>query len=497
MANTENQRVFLCRSLDSSLKTLRELCGSSDIVIAPVKAGRYRAAVIWCEGMINRQQCFEQIFKPLAALKSGLFESADDLSGKILRGETAIADAERVGDFDLLINRIMSGFAVLLIDGTDRALAFSIQGFSFRAISESYTEENVRSSREGFAEPIRVNMTLIRRRIKSGLLVFETSSVGSVSNTEIALVYLKDRVSERTLRSVRRSLASADLELVLESGFIQPFLAGKKRSLWSGVGHTERPDALCGKLLEGRVGILVDGTPFALITPYIFTENFQSFDDYTNKPYYVNFIRILKYLAFIISIFLPGIYVAVVNHDPEVMPLAMLYNIAVAQQDTPLPLMYEALFIHLVYEVVREAGLRLPRPVGHAVSLVGALVVGDAAVNAGLVSSPMVMCVALTAISSFTIPTLYEPITVLRFCFILVGGLFGTVGLALGACALACSICAVDARGVPYTAPISPYSPSLFRDGVVRKGWRELAENNVMLDDLNGAKGGGEDGTRG
>lgn len=481
---------FLSVSLDENLKTLRSLCGSSDIVGAPTTAGRFRAEMLWCEGMINRQQCFEQIFKPLNELKSGVFERAKAFVERIADGRASLADAQRLSDYDGVINRIMSGFAVLLVDGSDVALAFSVQGFSYRAISESYTEENVRSSREGFAEPIKVNMTLIRRRIKSGLLVFETSSVGSVSNTEVALVYLKDRVSERTLKNARDSLASTGLELVLESGFIQPFVAGKKSSLWSAVGHTERPDALCGKLLEGRVGILVDGTPFALITPYLFTENFQSFDDYTNKPYYVNFIRILKYLAFVVSVFLPAVYVAAVDHTPEILPLSLLYNIAVAQQSTPLPLMFEALFIHLVYEIVREAGLRLPRPVGHAVSLVGALVVGDAAVNAGLVSSPMVMCVALTAISSFTIPTLYEPITALRFCFILIGGILGPIGIALGACALVCSICAVDSSGVPHSAPISPYSRALFRDGIIRKGWRTLVKRNVMLDDLNGARGG-------
>ncbi|MDO4566553.1 MAG: spore germination protein, partial [Oscillospiraceae bacterium] len=412
----------------------------------------------------------------------------------ILGGKTPPYGAGELLRFAEVVDRMMSGFAVLLFDNCRTALAYSMQGFSFRAISESYTEENVRSSREGFAEPLKVNMTLIRRRIKSGLLVFESMKVGSVSNTDIALVYLKDRVSERLLEGIRKNLKGAKIELVLESGFIQPFLSGKKRSLFSGVGHTERPDTLCGKLLEGRVGILVDGTPFALITPYLFTENFQSFDDYTNKPYYAGFIRILKYAAFIVSILLPGLYVAVINFNPELIPLSLLYNISLAQLDTPLPLMYEALFIHLVYEIVREAGLRLPRPVGHAVSLIGALVVGEAAVNAGLIGSPMVMCVALTAISSFTIPMLYEPVTMLRFSFIIVGGLLGIVGLALGLGMLLCSICAVDSCGIPYTAPLSPYSPVFFRDGILRQSWRKLADNTVMLKELHGAKGGGRDG---
>ncbi|MEA4911635.1 MAG: spore germination protein [Oscillospiraceae bacterium] len=202
----------------------------------------------------------------------------------------------------------------------------------------------------------------------------------------------------------------------------------------------------------------------------------------------------LAIFAFFISIFLPGLYVAVANFNPELIPLTLLFNIVEAQRKTPMPLMYEALFITVVYEIVREAGLRLPRPVGHAVSLVGALVVGDAAVTAGIIGSPMVMIVALTAISSFTIPMLHEPITVLRYVFIVIGGLLGPVGISIGLCLLLLNICSINTYGVPYTVQLSPFSKTLFSDGFVKKGWRSQAKDRVRLRDLNGVqlKGDGD-----
>ena len=300
-------------------------------------------------------------------------------------------------------------------------------------------------------------------------------------------MYLSDRVRPEMADSILKRLAGIDIEMVLESGFIEPFLENTRYSLFSGVGYTERPDTLCGKLREGRIGVLVDGTPFALIVPFLFTENFQSFDDYTNRPYYTTFIRVLKYFAFFLSTMLPGVYVAVVTFEPQILPLSLLGTIAAARQQTALPLMLEALFTAIVYEVVREAGPRLPRPVGHAVGLVGALVVGDAAVRAGLISATMVMVVALTAISSFMIPMLHEAVTVLRFGFILVGGLLGPFGIAFAFGAMLLNITSINTYGVPYMAKVSPYSKTLFWDGIVKKGWRALADRRESVYDLRGA----------
>ena len=383
---------------------------------------------------------------------------------------------------------IGKGDVVMLIDGVDRGIACGMQGFSFRSVSEPSTEMNISGSREGFVEPIRINQTMIRRRIRSPSLKFEMFPIGEKSRTDICLVYLTDTVDQRLVESVRKALRSVSSGIVLSQGYLRPYLEGKPLSPFSSVGTTERPDTLCAKINEGRIGILVDGTPFALIVPYLFSENFQSMDDYTYRPYYGSFIRLLKYLAFFISIFLPGLYVAITVFSPEMLPDTLLFNIAATEQQTPFSMMTEALVIHLIYEIMREAGLRLPRPVGHAVSIIGALVIGDAAVTAGIIGSSMVMVVALTALSSFVVPSLYEPAAVLKFVFIVVGGTWGLFGISVGFMLLLTNLCALESFGIPVMAPTSPTAVADMRDNFWRSSWKKLGRFRLKVQNLPGSR---------
>ena len=368
-----------------------------------------------------------------------------------------------------------------MIDGVDRGIACGMQGYSFRSVSEPSTEMNITGSREGFVEPIRVNQTMIRRRLRSPSLKFEMYPIGEKSRTDICLVYLTDTADPRMVEEVKRRLGKLSSDILLSQGYLRPYLEGQPLSPFSSVGTTERPDTLCAKINEGRIGILVDGTPFALVVPYLFEEHFQSMDDYSYRPYYGSFIRLLKYFAFLLSIFLPGGYVAITSFSPEMLPDTLLFNIAASEQQTPFSMMTEALVIHLIYEIMREAGLRLPRPVGHAVSIIGALVIGDAAVKAGIIGSSMVMVVALTALSSFVVPSLYEPAAVLKFVFILVGGT--SVGFVL----LLTNLCALESLGVPVMAPLSPCAPADLRDGLWRTGWKKLGSFRLRIQDLPGS----------
>ena len=299
---------------------------------------------------------------------------------------------------------------------------------------------------------------------------------------------MRDRVSQRLLRGVRRRLRHCTLDMVLDSGYIQPFLEGKRRSVFTGVDTTERPDTLCGKIAEGRIGVLVDGTPFALVTPYLFSEHFQSMDDYTQHPLYASFIRMIKYVSFFVSLLLPGLYVAVGTHHPEMLPSVFLLSFINSDRSTPFSLTVEALLIHFVFEIMREAGLRFPKSVGHAVSIVGALVIGESAVRAGLVSAPMVIVVALTSISAFVIPSLYGSIATLRFVFIVLGGTFGIYGVALGTLLLVISVCSLNIRGIPITAPISPFSLKAMRDVFIRSDWRVLSRKRFLVQNVVGSR---------
>ena len=232
----------------------------------------------------------------------------------------------------------------------------------------------------------------------------------------------------------------------------------------------------CAKLTEGKIGVIVDGTPHALTVPFTFGEYFSALDDYQKRPFYALFLRCIRVLSFLCGIFLPGAYVAVVTYHPEMIPAGMLYNIVSSVVGTPFSVTAEALLVHIVYEVVREAGLRMPRAVGHAVSIVGALIIGDAAVAAGLISAPMLIIMALTAIASAVISDLHDPICVLRLAFILAGGAAGLYGVFLGAGVLLFNICAGEPLGVPFTLPLLPFRKDGLRDIIVRRDWRSMGK---------------------
>ena len=295
---------------------------------------------------------------------------------------------------------------------------------------------------------------------------------------------MSDRVDKKMLENVVERLKNATLDTVLGSGYLQPFLDTKYSSIFSGVGFTERPDVLTAKISEGKICIIVDGTPNALIVPYLFVEHFHSLDDYLKRPYYATFIRVLKLVSFLFSVFLPGLYVAVCTFHQEIIPETMIFGITGQESRTPLPVMFEALFIHLIYEIVREAGLRMPKSVGHAISIVGALVIGESAVTAGILSAPMLIVVGLTAVSSFVVSTLYEPVAVLRFAFVIVGGISGLYGIMLCFTAVLINASAINPYGVPFTSPLSPTKLGAWRDLIVRASWKLMGKNRMEVNKL-------------
>ena len=492
-------RVRLNRDLMENMVKVRALSqNSTDLLERQIEVSGVPVAILMCEGMVNLQLFTQILVRPLTELS---LENADgEAVARWVSRETVLSgDQKEFFTYDELFSFLMAGFVVLLIDGVDRGIACGMQGYSFRSVSEPSTEMNITGSREGFVEPIRVNQTMIRRRLRSPSLKFEMYPIGEKSRTDICLVYLTDTADPRMVEEVKRRLGKLSSDILLSQGYLRPYLEGQPLSPFSSVGTTERPDTLCAKINEGRIGILVDGTPFALVVPYLFEEHFQSMDDYSYRPYYGSFIRLLKYFAFLLSIFLPGGYVAITSFSPEMLPDSLLFNIAASEQQTPFSMMTEALVIHFLFEIMREAGLRLPRPVGHAVSIIGALVIGDAAVKAGIIGSSMVMVVALTALSSFVVPSLYEPAAILKFVFILVGGTWGLFGISVGFVLLLTNLCALESLGVPVMAPLSPCAPADLRDGLWRTGWKKLGSFRLRIQDLPGSgwkqqeQGGKED----
>lgn len=472
-------------SLKENINQLKKMFkNSADFTVRDMKLKsqlKLNAAVITIEGMCSKEVVAISVINPLLEYD---FEYAKPEKVFELIEKTVLTSSEivEVNSIDEVITFSTSGFAVIAVDGASKMLAIGTQGFSFRGVNEPESEVVQRGSREGFTEPLRINMTLIRRRIKSPDLVFETVTVGSTSQTQMMICYLQKRVSENILEEVRKRLASCDLKTVLASGYLTDYLEDRgAKSLFSGVGISERPDTVCGKLTEGRVAILVDGTPAVIIVPHLFVEEFQSVDDYSSRPYYAAFVRILKYISFFAAVFLPGLYTAFAQFHPEYFPTGLLIKTSEALLQTPLSVTFEVILITFLYEIMREAGLRIPKPLGHAVSIVGALVIGESAVSAGIISSSSLMVVAAAAICSYVTAALYPPIMVLRFAFVIVGGIFGLWGIVLLACILLINMCGKTSFGVPYMSSLAPFSWRRMRDVFVREGWRKLGKHTIKI----------------
>lgn len=476
---TENTRFFQ-----------QKFQNAMDFMLRDLDLGGVPAALLGLDGLVNKQVITLSILDPLLAAPPP--EKPGEAALAYIEGQVlATMEQKRVGDTAQALTLLMSGFALLLVEGCREGLAFGVQGFATRGPEEPQNEVMQRGAKDGFTESFLTNIAMIRRRLKTTDLKFEKVEVGAQSHTPLALCYLQGVASPAILAQVKQRLAACDLQTVLGAGYLSGFL--DRGRLFRGVGMTERPDVVCGKIEEGRIAILVEGTPSALLVPFLFVENFQTLDDYLARPFYGTFLRWLKYAAFFLSAFLPGLYVAIVTHHPEMLPEALLLKIAESESQTPFPIMAETLLLYFLYEVLREAGLRAPRSLSATVSIVGGLVVGDTAVAAGLVGAPSLLVVALTAIAGYAVPRLYEPLALLRLGFLLAGNFLGVWGVVIGLTVLLMDLCGTSSFGVPLLSPIAPFRGELAaRDVLARADWRRLARRRATVQTMPGSREIGE-----
>lgn len=452
---------------------------SADYFFKYIKIFNTQCAVVMCEDLIDMQKLWGIYLNPLNRLEE------DKKSIEVfeyMEKQTAIPfNPTAANTFEQSMFFLTSGFALLLIDGVNKAMVMPVQGYPARAVDKPTNESNLRGSKESFTDAGRKNMALVRRRIRSENLVIKTMQVGSKTKTEIIIYYHSDYCPPNLIKTVLERLKKVELPMVFESGYISPFVDVTAFSIFQSVGYTERPDTFCAKICEGKVGIIVDGTPHAMIYPYFFHENFVTNDDYTQRPYFASFIRILRYLAFIISVALPGVYVAFTSQAPQVLAEKLMFFIYSSRNATPLPLFIEAMVITVLLEIIKEAGLRLPQPIGNSVSIVAALIIGDAAINAGLIGSAISIVCALSTITSFIIPSFYEPIIVLRMIYVILSGIFGIPGTAFATMILFISIVNVDSAGYDYSYMFDLNKNNIFEDGIIRAGWRYSKNHNFDL----------------
>lgn len=467
--SSENNSDALSSKLEINLQRIKSIFDeSSDLVIREFKIGTkgsIKAFIVLIKGLVDSKSVNADLIHPLMDLNHELNHDALSVIKESALPTSVIKES---GSFDEVINSIISGDTVLFIEESKIALITSLRGGEWRTVQEPKTEAVVRGPREGFVESLNTNISLLRRKMKNPAFKFSEIQIGKQTKTTVCVAYLKDIANQKIVEEVKKRLNRIDTDSILESGYIEAFIEDAPFSMFPTVGNTEKPDIVCAKLLEGRVAILVDGTPFVLVVPYLFIEAFQNSEDYYSRPFYATAIRWLRWLSFFFTTTTPALYVAITTFHQEFLPPALLISIAAAQEGTPFPSVLEALLMQTIYEILREAGVRLPRPVGQAVSIVGALVIGDAAISAGLVGAPMVVVIALTAISSFVVPALSDVSTLVRFILIILAGFSGLYGIMLGFIVFVTHQVSLRSLGVPYMSPLAPSTFSDLKDVLIR-----------------------------
>ncbi len=460
--------------------------GSFDIVVKKGYCAGKCIVFANCDGLCNSTRICDSAINPVLKYRGNLPEDnkVDFICSHLLMG----TEQKKETDLTKAIDMLLRGCLIIFVDGEKECIILGVQSYPERSVQEPDTEVQEFGSREGFTENLKTNLTLVRKRLCSTKFTVELNEVGAESKTRVLICYIKGRATDDMLNEVKSRLKSIKIDVILGAGYLRKSLDTKRVSLFTMVGQTERPDTFVAKLCEGKIGIIIDGTPFALVVPCIFTENFQTLDDYLNRPFYATFMRFVRLLSFLISIFLPGSFVAIGLFHQEMIPDDMLYNIVLMESNTLFTLTIEAVIIHFIYETVREAGLRMPKSIGHAVSIVGALVIGDAAVTAGLIGAPMLIIVALTAICSLISTDLYQPIAILRIAFILIGGTSGLYGIIIGATVLVINLASMSDYGVPFLAPFTPFEKAFLRDSILRVSNNKLGEKIFRISSLKNEK---------
>ncbi len=399
----------------------------------------------------------------------------------LLQISVAVAESEIVYENQKAKDAILSGDATLVVDGERGFIIVTVRKWDKRAITEPPTSTVTKGPREGFIEDVKTNLSLLARRLKSPDFAVEKYQIGRVSKTTVALVYLKNIAQDRIVKRVRTRLKKIDVDAIIDSYYLQPYLEQHPYSVFHQTGVTEKPDIVTAKLLEGRVAIIVDGSPMVLTLPFMLVEDYQSGTDYYERPALATFLRILRLMSLFFAIFLPGVYVALQQYHYNTIPMRFLITVMTAVNGIPFSPLTEILFVIMLFELIKEAGVRMPRAVGMAMSIVGALVLGDTAVKAGIISSPAVMITALSSIALYSAPNQEGTFTILRIVFTLLGGLGGMYFLLCGMTYLTHYLCSLNGYGVPYTAPFSPFVKSDMKDSLCRVNLLDMKDRPLIM----------------
>jgi len=427
--------------------------------------------LIHIEGMVSTETLSNYILRPIFHFQPSEENRGIPYLQLLMEGIIEVSMLELSNDMNALLSELLNGNTLLLLEGHDQALLIETQGLQSRGVSEPGTEKSVIGPREGFTETLITNLSLIRRRVKNPKLKFEFMELGETTNTSVCLCYLEDSVSLKILEELKKRLARIQIDALVDSGELQELLRDDILTPFETVGNTERPDTVAGKIMEGRIAVLVDGSPFVLTVPFLFTEYFQVSEDYYSNYLFGSFNRMIRFIGEFLAVSVPAIYVSLVTYNQEMIPTPLLLSISAARQSVPLPTVAECFLMLLVFEILREAGTRIPNSIGQAVSIVGALVLGQAAVDARVVSAPMVIVVGITGITTLINVKMKAASIFTRFTLLTLATFMGIYGYLFGLIGVIVHLMSLRSFGVPYMLTIGSIKDDDIQDTLIRGPW--------------------------
>ncbi|NRD79329.1 spore germination protein [Bacillus sp. BRMEA1] len=461
--------LAISKQYQENLDRIKSETGNSiDIVIRQMKIGQYDGALVFVDGLVDGKGINDYILESFMEPKALMDDI--DLFQFVMDKIVAVGSVHTITNWNQVYEFLLSGCSVIFLDGSQKAIVGETRGGEVRPVLEPSSQLSIRGPKDSFNETIRTNTALIRRRIKSPNLWVESMKIGTVTQTDVAIMYVKGIANDKIIDEVRQRLQRINIDSIIDSGYIEQLIEDQTFTFFPTTYHTERPDVVSAQLVEGRIAVIVDGSPFVLTVPALFVQFFQAPDDYYYRFDLSTSIRILRILAFLIALIGPSLYIAATTFHQEMIPTTLAIAIAAQRENVPFPAFVEALIMEVTFEILREAGLRLPRAVGQAVSIVGALVIGQAAVQANIISPIMVIVVSITAIANFSTPVFAMAISarLLRFVLMAMATFIGFYGIMIGIMFMVIHLCSLRSFGVPYMAPLAPFNPENQQDVFIR-----------------------------
>jgi spore germination protein len=486
--STENFETKLFKNVKENIDNIKRMMDSpSDLITRVFTIGNtaHKCAIICIDGLVEKDLVNDMILKniQISGADKEMPNSGTHILTHLENEVLSIHEIKRADTLDDVSLAILSGDTALFVDGTDQVLIIGTKGWASRGVEEPLTESVVRGPRDGFTENIRTNTVHIRRRVRDPNLRFDSYKVGRRSKKELIIAYIDGIVNPAIIKEVKRRVETIDLDDVPESGYVEQWIEDSFLSPFPQIIHTERPDKVSSSIMQGKVAILLDGTPFVLVAPTTFGELIHSPEDYYERWLIGSFIRLLRYTASFLAVFLPSLYIALVEYHPGMIPTKLAFSIAATREGVPFPAIVEALIMEATLELLREAGIRLPKPIGQTVGIVGGLVIGEAAVAAGIVSPIMVIIVAVTAISSFAVPSYSLAISyrMIRFGVMFAAAMFGLYGVIIVYIMINIHMTNLKSFGIPFSTPFAPSFLNDWKDLVVRAPILMLSKRPQMM----------------